>query len=1049
MKRKIFNILVALAMVLGLSMIPAIATGTTNSTNIPYRPDVVYRLGDGTSGTATWSTIAQKTGSYSVYLTKAAGTYDSTYVDFVPTGEVTLADFVTADGTGDKEFSWYHYTANLAVSNQSQMELRFTAPDGDADIVLDITAMPLQNYDGTGAWVEQSLVQATSGLLYYGTNAADVDYSWTTGTGHDDLLKTVATIRAAIIANTSADAVAVLDALVLTRVRIELWDADVTKTSYIDTVTIAGITYDLEPVESNTGYTLGDGTVGAASWSTTKTHSGAYSANLAKTGAGAYTSTYIDFVPTEEVTLADFGAADSDPEWSWWHYTSAGVYNHSQMELRFTAPDGDADIALDITAMPLQGYNGTDGWVQQSLVQATSGLLYYGTNAAGTSYYWQTAGGGDNALETVANIIGDIEANVGADADEVLEALVLTRVRIELYDAEAAKNSYIDDVTIAGTAYDLEPIVMDAAYYQTGGTVNVTVYNGSATSTIFGYAYSDSIDPSLPITYDLIDEDSTGVFTSSFDLVGSDAEDDELLVGEGDTIYVKCTANWGADAQTLSWVTTAIIDDTEPVITIVSPVASANITDNTPAIAATLTDDVSGIDDDTILMMLDDEEVEAAYDSVSGALTYTIEDELEDGSYTITVDVSDIAGNEATESWSFNVDTVDPVITDQAAEPPVVLPDVETEVIFTATVTDATSGVATVTIDLTDVGGDDETAMLDDGELDDVAPDDGIYTATADITETTEDDFELTITATDEAGNAVATDHIHLVVSSDIEAPVITDPAIAYTAGYSSARVGDSVTISATVIDDVGMGTVTADNSTAFAAHVHLLDDGAGVDEEPDDDIYTGTVAVAADTPAGDYTIIITATDAKGNEATDESLTLIVSSGITSYDIDLVEGWNLISTPLIPDDSDIDVILADITDNISVVWAYVYDDQGDPTWKVWGSGESDLDEIVDGQGYWIEMTEDNTLTISGVELPAPPDAPHAYNIYEGWNLIGFKSVDAKTGTVYLAGDAYADFVRMYGYDTEDAVYTTVLIGGSLQPGQGYWLAVSADGTIYP
>jgi hypothetical protein len=421
-------------------------------------------------------------------------------------------------------------------------------------------------------------------------------------------------------------------------------------------------------------------------------------------------------------------------------------------------------------------------------------------------------------------------------------------------------------------------------------------------------------------------------------------------------------------------------------------------------------------------------------------VTYEIsaDNTIVDEEYTITVAAEDGAGNPADEagfttSVSVSLDNTDPAVTDEASDPVVIQPDTETDVTFTANVTDEGSGIATVTIDLSDIDGSATQAMTYDDDTE-------LYTYVFEDLDIAEDDYDLTITATDVVGNVNDTAVITLRVVEDVTDPEITSTEVEYPVGFESAREGDDVIITAVVTDDIaGVDTVTIDaTDIGLGAAVAMTLD--------DDDTYSVTLEVG-DVDADTYTLTITATDAADNAATAD-VTVVVVSELTAYNIDLVEGWNLISTPLIPDDSDIDVVLADITDNVSQVRTFVYED-GVLVDKVWGSGPADLEEIVDGQGYWFEMTADNTLTISGVELPSPPDAPPAYSVYEGWNLIGFKSVDAKTATVYLAGDAYADFVRMYGYDAADVVYTTILTGSSLQPGQGYWLAVSADGTIYP
>jgi len=74
------------------------------------------------------------------------------------------------------------------------------------------------------------------------------------------------------------------------------------------------------------------------------------------------------------------------------------------------------------------------------------------------------------------------------------------------------------------------------------------------------------------------------------------------------------------------------------------------------------------------------------------------------------------------------------------------------------------------------------------------------------------------------------------------------------------------------------------------------------------------------------------------------------------YELQLYEGWNLISIPGIPVDPSIEVTLYDILDNVESVWAF---DGETKTWSSYSPGApSDLTEMVEGRGYWIKMTTD-------------------------------------------------------------------------------------------
>jgi len=178
----------------------------------------------------------------------------------------------------------------------------------------------------------------------------------------------------------------------------------------------------------------------------------------------------------------------------------------------------------------------------------------------------------------------------------------------------------------------------------------------------------------------------------------------------------------------------------------------------------------------------------------------------------------------------------------------------------------------------------------------------------------------------------------------------------------------------------------------------------------------------------------------------------------------LDEGYNLISLTLIPYDTDIEQML--ITDNnldlrVASYWT------GGPT----GVGEwlnfwpldllaTDLTTIEDGKGYWLDLDTavdpDDDLCYEGWELVGwvqvddtwVPSLPPSYDMVEGWNLMGFKSTTPKPAEEYLAAIA-SKYVMIYGYD--DGIY---FIAGSpgheyLEPGLGYWIAMTEPGTIYP
>ena len=221
-------------------------------------------------------------------------------------------------------------------------------------------------------------------------------------------------------------------------------------------------------------------------------------------------------------------------------------------------------------------------------------------------------------------------------------------------------------------------------------------------------------------------------------------------------------------------------------------------------------------------------------------------------------------------------------------------------------------------------------------------------------------------------------------------------------------------------------------------------------------DVYSVTFNTVGVVPDGWLDIRVCAMDDLENEDCFETAYLVqneASSGDVAI-INLQAGWNLISLPLIPYDTTIEAVLADLATHESVIqvvaWPYQMDESKIVEMRWNGGALTDLTELNDGVGYWVEMAEPDVLVFEGSPLPEPPLAPPSYVVYSGWNLIGFKSqqmtVDADT---YL-GEAGGDNMQvMFGFNEATGHYEQIMLDDLLMPGNGYWLAVSTNATIYP
>ncbi len=265
---------------------------------------------------------------------------------------------------------------------------------------------------------------------------------------------------------------------------------------------------------------------------------------------------------------------------------------------------------------------------------------------------------------------------------------------------------------------------------------------------------------------------------------------------------------------------TFTLDRGAPMVSGASPAASSVISDRTPLISAFYSDDISGIDPESVKMYLDGSLV-TGVSSTDSSASFTPLSLLSEGSHAVRIDFSDIAGNAVSYIWSFIVDTGAPYLS-------VDMPQVTSA--STVTITGTTESTATLVID---------------GNSVDVSSD---GTFTYDITITSGQTM-VDVIATDLAGN---TAEITRTIVMDDTAPGLT--------------VVLPLTVSSS--DTVISGIVTGLDSEVGPVSVTI--NGVPVTVNSD-----GTFALAVTLLEGpnDFTIVVT--DAAGNSYTlQKSITL-------------------------------------------------------------------------------------------------------------------------------------------------------------------------------
>ncbi|KXA97739.1 hypothetical protein AKJ39_03020 [candidate division MSBL1 archaeon SCGC-AAA259J03] len=414
---------------------------------------------------------------------------------------------------------------------------------------------------------------------------------------------------------------------------------------------------------------------------------------------------------------------------------------------------------------------------------------------------------------------------------------------------------------------------------------------------------------------------------------------------------------------------------------------------------------------------------------------------IPDGTLPVTATLTDSGGLSDTLEKDIIVDTTVPDVTVVKPESVGFGPNVDnTEIPIRVDASDnvvdniAGSGVETVTVDIPALENDISLAYDSESGY----WENSITASVEDI-----DNFEITAAATDRmdlSSDTTAT----VAVLWDNTAPAIENAWVVYPEGFNAAKVGDTVIVKATVTDDVGVGSVW------------LNAENVGLDDEiemtlVDGDVYSAELEDidVAEENLGLRQLTVTALDTANNEATG-IVDVNVVGYYESYEITLEKGWNLISLPIIPENTATEAVLSgfgDAVDNVVSVWGY---DALDGQWMTYTPGVPtpptfpSLRVMEDGKAYWVKMEETATLEIEGREMPVGGGGviPPTYVLRTGWNLVGFTGVTQKTRDAYLGMvEEQVTGMTVFGYDTDKGLYT-VRPSTMLTPGQGYWVFVT-------
>ena len=238
--------------------------------------------------------------------------------------------------------------------------------------------------------------------------------------------------------------------------------------------------------ESSTYVALEFGTPRAgdtATWETDKNTAGitgydealgSYSAKLTKVNAVTDGPVYVEFVPEPGITMADLATIGTTS--FWYYFPTSGSNCGPQLELLFTIPEGYVPPATGDLYDPSDGAGFAVVWLMPLHSEIESEIelvtdnwteLVVETDTVCAFYKVLTPGGVETYYEpeilTLANTLQAIDGHSNMSAEEASAAdWELVRVRVELWEPRGPVwSSYIDNITIDGTLYELEPRVIN------------------------------------------------------------------------------------------------------------------------------------------------------------------------------------------------------------------------------------------------------------------------------------------------------------------------------------------------------------------------------------------------------------------------------------------------------------------------------------------------------------------------------------------------------------------------------------------------------------
>ncbi|KAF5435825.1 hypothetical protein C5S35_10055 [Candidatus Methanophagaceae archaeon] len=195
------------------------------------------------------------------------------------------------------------------------------------------------------------------------------------------------------------------------------------------------------------------------------------------------------------------------------------------------------------------------------------------------------------------------------------------------------------------------------------------------------------------------------------------------------------------------------------------------------------------------------------------------------------------------------------------------------------------------------------------------------------------------------------------------------------------------------------------------------------------------------------YTYKVYANDTSDNIGVSETRNVTINETTgDSFDLELGAGWNLISIPLVIDNTSINAVFPD-ANNGDELYAYDGGEWQIATYNSEAGWYGDFETVEPDKGYWYSATTAGTVTIEGTKA-----GTRTVSIAEGWNLIGYTRLNPADLNDLLVNVTNDDELYAYGGgEWQITTYNSEAQGwygdmSTMEPGKGYWYSANTSFT---